>query len=61
LEELDRLIIEWLAADMKAAFSPIVCRKAPFISFLHICRVVIFSVMAYTFIRGGGYLKYALP
>jgi hypothetical protein len=55
------LIIEWLVADMKAAFNPIVCRKVPVISFLHICHVVIFSVMAYTFIHGGYYLKYALP
>jgi hypothetical protein len=61
LEELDHLIIEWLVADVKAAFSPIVCRNAPVISFLHICCVVIFSVTAYTFIHGGGYLKYAVP
>jgi hypothetical protein len=56
LEELNHLIIEWLVADMKAAFSPTVCRKAPVISFLRICRVVIFSLMAYSFIHGGYYL-----
>jgi hypothetical protein len=61
LEELDHLILQWLVADMKVAFNSIVCGKVPVISFLHNCRAVKFSVIAYTLIRGGYYLKYALP